>query len=221
MHYCRHHTRRIVMMIVGLTGSMAMGKTTAAEYLKSRDIPVFDSDGAVHALYEGEAVGAIGEAFPGAIEDGRVNRKRLAEAISGEPEALARLERIVHPLVRRKQRDFILSHADQGAELVVLDVPLLFESGADQLVDAVIVVSAPETIQRERLAGRPGLTPARIDDLLSRQMPDVEKRTRADFVVDSSGPVADTRAQLDAFIAKLRLQTGTKIGVWLDMQVDA
>ena len=209
------------MMIVGLTGSMAMGKTTAAKYLKSRDIPVFDSDGAVHALYEGEAVGAIGEAFPGAIEDGRVNRKRLAEAISGEPEALARLERVVHPLVRRKQRDFILACADQGAELVVLDVPLLFESGADQLVDAVIVVSAPEAIQRERLAGRPGLTPARIDDLLSRQMSDVEKRTRADFVVDSSGPVADTRAQLDAIIAKLRLQTGKKIGVWRDMQVDA
>ncbi len=209
------------MMIVGLTGSMAMGKTTAAKYLKSRNIPVFDSDGAVHALYEGEAVGAIGGAFPGAIEDGRVNRKRLAEAISGEPEALARLERIVHPLVRCKQRDFILAHADQGTDLVVLDIPLLFESGADQLIDAVIVVSAPEAVQRERLAGRPGLTPARIDDLLSRQMPDVDKRARADFVVDSSGPVADTRAQLDAIIAKLRRQSGSKIAVWREMQINA
>jgi len=208
------------MMIVGLTGSMAMGKTTAAKYLQSRDIPVFDSDAAVHALYESEAVGAIGEAFPSAIEDGRVNRKRLGEAISGEPEALARLEAIVHPLVRRKQRDFILAHADLGTNLVVLDIPLLFESGADQLVDAVIVVSAPEAIQRERLAGRPGLIPARIDDLLSRQMPDAEKRARADFVVDSSGPVADTRAQLDAIIAKLRLQTGSKIAVWREMQID-
>jgi len=209
------------MMIVGLTGSMAMGKTTAAKYLKSIDIPVFDSDAAVHALYEGEAVGAIGEAFPSAIEDGSVNRKKLAEAISGEPEALARLEAIVHPLVRRKQRDFIVAHADQGTNLVVLDIPLLFESGADQLLDAVIVVSAPEAIQRERLSGRPGLIPARIDDLLSRQMPDAEKRARADFVVDSSGPVADTRAQLDAIIAKLRLQTGSKIAVWREMQINA
>jgi len=209
------------MMIIGLTGSMAMGKTTAANYLKSLDIPIFDSDGAVHALYEGEAVGVIGQAFPGAVEDGRVNRKKLAEAISGEREALARLEAIVHPLVRCKQRDFILAHADQGANLVVLDIPLLFESGADQLVDAVIVVSAPEAVQRERLAGRPGLTPARIDDLLSRQMPDADKRARADFVVDSSGPVADTRAQLDAIIAKLRLQTGSQIAVWREMKIDA
>ncbi len=206
------------MMIVGLTGSMAMGKSTAANYLKSLGIPVFDSDAAVHALYEGEAVDAIDKAFPGVAEGGRVDRKRLGEAIAGDAAVLAQLEAIVHPMVRRKQRDFILAEDARGAELVILDIPLLFESGADKLCDAVIVVSAPEDVQRERLATRKGMTPAQIDDLLSRQMPDAEKRARADFVVDTSGPIPQTRARLDRILATLRQQEGQKIKLWRELE---
>jgi len=207
------------MMIVGLTGSMAMGKSTAANYLKSLGIPVFDSDAAVHALYEGEAVQAIEQAFPGVAHDGRVDRSKLGEAIAGDPEALRRLEAIVHPLVRRKQRDFILAEEMRGSDMVILDIPLLFESGADTLCDAVIVVSAPEEVQRQRLSVRKGMTPEKIDDLLSRQMPDAEKRARADFVVDTSGTIPESRAQLDRILATLRQRTGQKIDSWRALQV--
>jgi len=207
------------MMIVGLTGSMAMGKSTAAEYLKRFDIPVFDSDGTVHAIYEGEAVEAIDQAFPGVAEGGRVNRKTLGEAIAGDPAALARLEAIVHPLVRRKQRDFVLAEQARGADLVILDIPLLFESGADKLCDAVIVVSAPAQAQRERLAARKGMTPEKVDELLARQMPDAEKRARADFVVDTGGTIPQSRAQLDRIIATLRHRDGDMIDVWRKLEV--
>jgi len=207
------------MMIVGLTGSMAMGKSTAANYLKSLGIPVFDSDAAVHALYEGEAVQAIEQAFPGVAHDGRVDRSKLGEAVAGDPEALRRLEAIVHPLVRRKQRDFILAEEMRGSDMVILDIPLLFESGADTLCDAVIVVSAPEEVQRQRLSVRKGMTPEKIDDLLSRQMPDAEKRARADFVVDTSGTIPESRAQLDRILATLRQRTGQKIDSWRALQV--
>jgi dephospho-CoA kinase len=207
------------MMIVGLTGSMAMGKSTAANYLKSLGIPVFDSDAAVHALYEGDAVEAIERAFPGVAQDGRVDRKRLGEAIAGDPEALRRLEAIVHPMVRRKQRDFVLAEEMRGTDLVILDIPLLFESGADALCDAVIVVSAPEDVQRERLATRKGMSPEKIDDLLARQMPDAEKRARADFVVDTSGTILESRAQLDRILATLRQQEGQKIDIWRQLDV--
>lgn len=209
------------MVIVGLTGSMAMGKSTAALYLASRGIPVFDSDAAVHKLYEGEAAECIEREFPGVRAGGRIDRALLGKAVAGAPDALARLEAIVHPMVRRKQRAFVLAEADRGADMVVLDIPLLFESGADKLVDAVIVVSAAEAVQRERLAARRGLTPEKIDDLLSRQMPDAEKRARADFVVDSSGPVEITRAQLDRIIATLRERIGKKIAEWRGMQAGA
>ncbi len=207
------------MMIVGLTGSMAMGKSTAASYLKNLGVPVFDSDAAVHALYEGEAVEAIERAFPGVVHSGRVDRKKLGEAIASDPQALARLEAIVHPLVRRKQRDFILAEASRGTDLVVLDIPLLFESGADKLCDAMIVVSAPEEVQRQRLAARKGMTPDRVDDLLARQMPDAEKRARADFVVDTNGPISQSRAQLDRILATLSQREGGKIDVWRDLNV--
>ncbi len=207
------------MMIVGLTGSMAMGKSTAASYLKSLGIPVFDSDAAVHALYEGDAVEAIEQTFPGVADGGRVDRKRLGAAIAGDPEALQRLEAIVHPLVRRKQREFILAEMSRGTDIVVLDIPLLFESGANKLCDAVIVVSAPQEVQRERLAARKGMTADRIDDLLARQMPDAEKRARADFVVDTSGPIPQSRAQLDRILATLRPREGGKIDVWRDLNL--
>ena len=208
------------MGIIGLTGSMAMGKSNAARYLARLGIPVFDSDAAVHSLYEGEAVERIENEFPGVSEEGRVDRARLSEAIAGSSDAIGRLEAIVHPLVRRKQRELILREAEHGAGMVVLDIPLLFESGADALVDAVIVVSAPEAVQRERLAARRGLTPEKIDDLLGRQTPDADKRARADFVVDSSGPMEATYAQLDRIIAKLRERKGGKIAIWRDMQLD-
>lgn len=207
------------MMIVGLTGSMAMGKSTAANYLKSLGIPVFDSDAAVHVLYEGEAVETIEQAFPGVAQGGRVDRKKLGEAIAGDSAALAQLEAIVHPMVRRKQRDFILAEELRGAELVILDIPLLFESGANRLCDAVIVVSAPEDVQRERLATRKGMTPAKIDDLLGRQMSDAEKRARADFIVDTSGTIPESRAQLDRILATLRQQEGQKIKLWRELEI--
>lgn len=206
------------MMIVGLTGSMAMGKSTAANYLRKLGIPVFDSDAAVHALYESEAVEPIEQAFPGVAQNGRVDRKRLGEAVAGSRDALARLEAIVHPMVRRKQREFILREYARGTAITVLDIPLLFESGADALCDVVIVVSAPEHIQRKRLASRKGMTPEKIEDLLRRQMPDAEKRARADFIVDTSGPIAETRAQFDRIIAKLSPQDGDKIAVWRELE---
>jgi len=207
------------MMIVGLTGSMAMGKTTAANYLKSLGLPVFDSDAAVHRLYEEEAVDRIEQAFPGVAKNGRVDRKRLGEAIAGSPDALARLEAIIHPMVRRMQRDFVLGEEARGSRIVVLDIPLLFESGAEQLCDAVIVISAPEAVQRERLSARKGMSPEKIDGLLQRQMPDAEKRARADFVVDSSGSIAGTREQLDRIIATLSQQEGGKIAVWRGLEI--
>jgi dephospho-CoA kinase len=196
------------MMIVGLTGSIGMGKTTAAQYLASKGIPVFDSDAAVHELYQGEAVPLIAGAFPDAVRDGGVDRERLSRALSAEPGAMQRLEAIVHPLVRAAQKRFLLEHAARGAPLVVFDIPLLFETGADALMDATIVVSAPPEVQKARVLARPGMTEDKLKLLLSRQMSDAQKRARADFVVETGGPIEETRLALDRIVADL----GTRIG---------
>ena len=197
------------MLIVGLTGSLGMGKSTAAEHLRARGLPVFDADAEVHRLYAGPASAAIEAAFPGTTRGGQVDRIRLSAVLLAEPARFKELEAIVHPMVRASEREFLKAEAARGTPIAVLEIPLLFETKADALVDATIVVSATPELQRRRLVKRPGLTPEKIDSLLARQIPDAEKRRRADFVVDTSGDVADSRATLDAILAELRSRTGT------------
>jgi dephospho-CoA kinase len=197
------------MLIVGLTGSLGMGKSTAAEYLRAQGIPVFDADAEVHRLYTGPASAAIEAAFPGTTRAGQVDRLRLSALLLAEPARFKELEAIVHPMVRLSEREFLRAEEARGTPIAVLEIPLLFETGADERVDATIVVSATPELQRRRLMKRPGLTPEKIDSLLARQIPDAEKRRRADFVVDTSGDVADSRAALDAILAELRRRTGT------------
>jgi dephospho-CoA kinase len=196
------------MLIVGLTGSLGMGKSTAAEYLRSRGIPVFDADAEVHRLYEAAAVPAIEAAFPGTTTDGKVDRAKLSAALVADPRRIAELEAIVHPLVRARERAFLQAEAARGTKIAVLEIPLLFETGGEALVDATIVVSAPREEQHRRLAKRASLSPEKIESLLARQMPDAEKRARADFVVDTSGDISATRAQIDAILEQLREREG-------------
>lgn len=196
------------MLVVGLTGSIAMGKSTAAAYLRSRGVPVFDADEAVHELYRGEAVAPIEAAFPGATGTGGVDRARLSEALRRDPRGFARLEAIVHPLVRAREAAFLNRAAGSGASLAVLDVPLLYETGLDAALDAVIVMSANADTQRERALMRPGMTPEMLDQILARQMPDHEKRQRAHFVVDTNGPPGPSLHQLDAILDVLAGRRG-------------
>lgn len=202
------------MMIVGLTGSIGMGKTTAARYLAGRGIPVFESDAAVHALYNGAAVPLIAREFPGVVEDGQIDREKLSAAIRQTEGGLRRIEVIVHPLVRQAQKQFLKQHGEAGAKLVVLDIPLLFETGAGALMDATVVVSAPAMVQRQRVLARPGMTEEKFQALLARQMPDAEKRSRADFVVNTDGPVDETRKQLDRIVSELEMRIGTAYERW-------
>jgi dephospho-CoA kinase len=188
------------MVVLGLTGSIGMGKTTTARFFAEAGVPVFDADAAVHRLYAGEAVAAIEAAFPGTTTAHGVDRGKLAQAVVGDPAALARLEAIIHPLVRREELSFIAEAGKAGARVAVLDIPLLFETGRDSLVDAVVVVSAPPEVQRARVFERPGMTEAKFRALLEKQLPDEEKRRRADFVVDSSGSYDSARAQVHAIL---------------------
>lgn len=176
------------MKVIGLTGSIAMGKSETARIFAELGVPVFDSDAAVHALYakNGAAVAPLREAFPKAIIDDAVDRKALSEILTREPQRLGELEAIVHPLVRRAQREFLKMHRAEGTALVVLDIPLLFETRRETEVDVTVVVSAPADIQRARALARPGMTPEKLETILARQMPDAEKRKRANFIVDSS-----------------------------------
>jgi dephospho-CoA kinase len=191
------------MLIVGLTGSLGMGKSTMAEHLRARGIAVLDADAVVHQLYEGSAAPLIEGAFPGTTGNGKVDRKKLAAALVAEPARIAELEAIVHPLVRAAERAFLRAEAERGADVAVLEIPLLFETGADTLVDVTIVVCAPPGEQRRRLLQREGVTAEKLDTLLARQMPDEQKRKRADFVVDTTGEIDASRAQLDAIVARL------------------
>jgi dephospho-CoA kinase len=174
------------MFILGLTGSIGMGKTVTARLFADAGIPVHDADAAVHRLYEGEATAAIEAAFPGTTDGGQVDRARLAARVLADEAAIKRLEAIVHPLVRESEVRFLAAAAGRGSRIVVLDIPLLFETGGEQRVDAVVVVSAPAEVQRARVLERPGMTPAKLDAILGKQVPDSEKRARAHFVVDSS-----------------------------------
>lgn len=191
------------MIVLGLTGSVAMGKSTTADMFAEEGVPVFDADAEVHRLYEGEAVSLIERAFPGTTANGRVDRERLAAKVFNDPEALAKLEAIVHPLLRRAEEKFRDKAEESGAKVAVLNTPLLFETGGDKRVDAVVVVTAPADVQRARLLKRPNMTEEKIDAMLARQMPDSEKRRRADFVIDTSRGFEAARAEVRAILRQL------------------
>lgn len=182
--------------VLCLTGSLGMGKSTAARFFAEAGVPVHDSDAAVHALYEGEAAPAIEQAFPGSTAAGKVDRAKLAGMVLNDSAALARLEAIVHPLVTRSREKFLAEAQAEGAAVVVFDVPLLFETGVDKGCDAVVVVSAPPEMQRRRAFNRPGMTEEKFAAIVGKQMPDAEKRRRADFIVDSSQDFDHARAQV-------------------------
>ena len=187
--------------VLCLTGSLGMGKSTAAKFFAEAGVPVHDSDAVVHALYEGEAVAAIEAAFPGTTADGKVDRGKLAAKVIDDKAALARLEAIVHPLVAKARDKFLADAQANGAPVVVLDIPLLFEIGGSASCDAVVVVSAPAEVQRARALARPGMSEEKFASLLAKQMPDAEKRARADFIVDSSQGLDHSRAQVHDILA--------------------
>ena len=194
------------MILIGLTGSIGMGKSTTAAMFREAGVPVYDADAAVRDLYDtgGAAVGPVGAAFPGVVKDGKINREALREAVLGKPDELKRLNAIVHPLVGRDRVGFFAKAEADGADMVVLDIPLLFETGGHANVDAVVVASAPAEMQRERVLARPGMTPERLDAILAQQMADAEKRARAHFVVDTSRGLEPARQQVAEIIAALR-----------------
>ena len=193
------------MIIVGLTGSIGMGKSTTSAMFQAEGVPVYDADAAVHALYAkgGAAVAPVEAAFPGVVVDGAIDRAKLSAQVVGKPEALKRLEAVVHPLVGESRKVFFEAAAAVNAPLVILDIPLLFETGGERNVAAVIVVSAPEAVQRERVMARPDMTAEKLDAILARQLPDAEKRARADIVIDTSKGLDSAREQVRASIAKL------------------
>lgn len=191
--------------VIGLTGSIGMGKSTTADFFRKHGVPVHDSDAAVHALYAGRAAPLVEAAFPGVVVDGTVDRKRLGERVLGDRQALKRLEATVHPLVREEEEAFLDTARRERAPIVVLDIPLLFETGAEARCDAVVVVSAPPEVQRARVLARPGMTEEQFERIHVKQTPDAEKRRRADFVVDSSRGLDEAEAQVRDII---RIITG-------------
>ena len=198
------------MIVLGLTGSIGMGKTTAAKMLRRMGLPLHDADRAVHRLLArgGAAVAAVEAAFPGVVADGAVDRERLAGQVFEDRAALKRLEGILHPAVRRATRTFLGRQVRAGRRLVVLDIPLLFETGSEAICDAVAVVTAPPFVQRDRVMGRRGMTAVRFQAILAKQMPDREKRRRADFVVKTGLSKAETLRQLRAIVTLLRRRPG-------------
>ena len=191
------------MLVLGLTGSVAMGKSVTARFFAEAGVPVHDADSVVHRLYEGDAVAVIEAAFPGTTANGKVDRVKLGSRVMGDLAALRQLEAIVHPLVWDAEKRFLEEAQAKGAPVVLLDIPLLFETGGDQRVDAVVVATAPAEVQRARVLARPGMTPQRLEAMLARQMPDSEKRLRADFIVDTSRGFDDARAQVQAILKQV------------------
>ncbi|MEK9968626.1 MAG: dephospho-CoA kinase [Ferrovibrio sp.] len=194
------------MLKIGLTGSIGMGKTTVAKMFAARGIPVFDADAAVHGLYDrgGAAVAPVGAAFPGAVKDGAVDRAALSALVVGKPAEIKKLEAIVHPLVGRVREDFLKSAEARGEPMVVLEIQMLLEGSSAKTLDCIVVVSAPEAMQRDRALARPGMTEAKLAGILSNQMPDAEKRARADYVIDTGVSLAETEQQVAALIAELK-----------------
>lgn len=200
------------MIVIGLTGSIGMGKSTVTRMFFDEGVPVFDADAEVHRLQgpDGALVAAIEEAFPGVSTVTGVDRRLLAARVFGDAQAVARLEAIVHPAVAEARTDFLVKNA--ASPLVVLDIPLLFEKGRDPLIDLVVVVSAPADLQRQRVLERPGMTPERLAAILALQMPDADKRLRADMVIENGGTRAETRAQVVALLDRLRACAASRQG---------
>jgi dephospho-CoA kinase len=191
------------MLVIGLTGSIGMGKSTIAQRFRDLGIPVVDADALVHQLYEGAAVAPIEQAFPGTTANGKVDRVKLGQAVLHDPRGLQHLESIVHPLVHAAEREFLREAQKSGAAMAVLEIPLLFETGGDRRVDVTVVVSAPADVQRARVLERPGMTAAKLDAILARQMSDAEKRRRADFIVDTGVDLETSQGQVDAIVRAL------------------
>ncbi|MBT9444519.1 MAG: dephospho-CoA kinase [Hyphomonadaceae bacterium] len=194
------------MKLIGLTGSIGMGKSATAQMFREEGVRVYDADAAVHAIYGkgGAAVEPVGAAFPGVVVDGAINRDLLSKAVLNDAEALKKLESIVHPLVGAAQLDFLVASREAGADLVVLDIPLLFEKGGDRRVDIVVVVSAPADVQRARVLDRPGMTAEKFEAILAKQSPDAEKRARAHHVIDTGQGFEHARAQVRAVLDAIR-----------------
>lgn len=191
------------MITIGLTGSIGMGKSTTAKLFEAEGVPVADSDAIVHALYAGIAAPLIDALFPGTVTDGVVDRAKLGKHIIGKPDAMKKLEGIIHPLVRQEQ-DIFLSHAkSKGAKFAVLDIPLLFETHAQTRVEKIVVVTAPADVQRERVLARPGMTIEKFEAILERQTPDAEKRQRADFIIDTSHGIDAARQNVKFILSEL------------------
>ena len=184
------------MRVLGLTGSIGMGKSTTAKLFAEAGVPVYDADATVHKVYEGEAASVIEAAFPGTTVDGKVDRSKLSTKVVHDPAAIKRLEAIVHPMLRAYHQKFLEDAERSGAPVAVVDVPLLFETGGDKRVDAVVVVTTSPELQRERILARGTMTDEALDSILARQMPDAEKRRRADFVVDTSNGLDPVRARI-------------------------
>jgi dephospho-CoA kinase len=196
------------MLIIGLTGSIGMGKSTVAKRFAAGGVPVIDADALVHELYATTAVAPIEAAFPGSITNGAVDRGKLAALLLADPSGFKRLEAIVHPLVFEAERARLKAAKTAGAPMAILEIPLLFETGGDKRCDVTVVVSAPADMQKTRVMARPGMTEDKFAQILSRQMPDAEKRRRASFVVDTGVALDETHAQVDRIIADLRQRTG-------------
>jgi dephospho-CoA kinase len=184
------------MIILGLTGSIGMGKSTTAKLFAEAGVPVYDADATVHMIYQGEAAPAVEAAFPGTTAGGKVDRSRLSAQVVGDPAAMRRLEQIVHPMLRAYHQKFLHDSEQSGAPVAVVDVPLLFETGGEKRVDAVVVVTTTPEIQRQRVLARDNMTSDMLDAILARQLPDAEKRRRADFVVDTSHGLDPVRARI-------------------------
>lgn len=192
------------MLVVGLTGSIGMGKSTTAALFRDFGVPVHDADATVHDLYRTEAVAPVAERFPEALRDGVIDRAALSAALAKDPQRFAELEAVIHPLVRRREIDFVTAERDRGTGLVVLDIPLLFEVGGESRMDRVVVVSCNPEIQRARVLARPGMTEEKFSLILSRQVPDAEKRRRADFVIDTGNGLEAARKQVEEVIRRLK-----------------
>ena len=191
------------MIIVGLTGSIGMGKTTTAALFADEGVPVNDADQVVHDLYRSDAVEPIRAMFPDVIVDGVVDRKKLSENLAKNPAKFADLEAVVHPLVRAREKAFLDEQRALGKKVVVLDIPLLFETGADRRVDKIVVVSCEPDVQRQRVLSRPGMTPEKFELILSRQTPDAEKRARSDYVIDTGHGIDMARSQVKTLLKEL------------------
>ena len=190
------------MILLGLTGSIGMGKSTTAKLFAEAGVPVYDADATVHSLYEGEAVPAIEAAFPGTTADGKVDRALLSARVLHDPAAMKQLEQIVHPMLGASRQKFLHDAEQSGAPVAVVDVPLLFETGGEKRVDAVVVVTTTSEIQRQRVLARDNMTSETFDTILARQLPDAEKRKRADFVVDTSHGLDPVRARIRDILAE-------------------